>query len=97
MDTGHPECPIGQVAVGSNHRSSPHSGDWHRVLPLPSNHRQTEERSKTARRKISCGNGGPWKASKNKPRFSTLSTALGNPATPAGFPHSHSFDDCSFI
>ena len=97
MDAGHSECPAVQGAAGSNHRSSPHSGDRHGILPLPPNHRQTEERSKTARRKISCGNAGPWKAWKTKTRFSTLPTALGNPAKPAGFPHSHSFDDGPYI
>jgi hypothetical protein len=29
---------------------------------------------------------GPWKARKTKSRFSSLPTALGNPAKPAGFP-----------
>src|SRR5579872_493664 len=29
---------------------------------------------------------GPWKARKTKSRFSSLPTALGNPAQPAGFP-----------
>src|ERR1700757_4384295 len=29
---------------------------------------------------------GPWKARKTKTRFSSLPTALGNPAQPAGFP-----------
>lgn len=29
---------------------------------------------------------GPWKARKTKNRFSSLPTALGNPANPAGFP-----------
>src|ERR1700733_3084082 len=41
--------------------------------------------------KVSCGNAGPWKAWKTQERFSTLPTALGNPATAAGFPHSHSY------
>jgi hypothetical protein len=30
---------------------------------------------------------------KSYPDFSTAPTALGNPATNAGFPHSHSHDD----
>src|ERR1039458_9059679 len=41
--------------------------------------------------KVSCGNDGPWKAWKTQERFPTLPTALGNPATAAGFPHSHSY------
>src|SRR5208282_1701386 len=41
--------------------------------------------------KVSCGNDGPWKAWKTQERFPTLPTALGNPAKPAGFPHSHSY------
>src|SRR6266849_5400817 len=32
---------------------------------------------------------GPWKAWKTKPRFSTLPTALENPAEPAAFSHFH--------
>ena len=42
-----------------------------------------------------CGNDAPWKEWKSqKADFSTLSTALGNPAEnqSAGFPHSHSVD-----
>ena len=39
------------------------------------------------------GNAAPWKAWKTqKAEFSTLSTALGNPAQNAGFPHSHRAD-----
>src|ERR1019366_3268032 len=41
--------------------------------------------------KLSCGNDGPWKAWKPQERFPTLSPPLGNPATAAGFPHSHSY------
>ena len=40
--------------------------------------REAEERSQNALTKTSCGNAGPWKAWKTKPRFSTLPTALGN-------------------
>jgi hypothetical protein len=46
---------------------------------------------------MSYGNDGPWKAWKAKTRLPTLSTVLGKPAKTAGFPHSHSFDDESFI
>src|SRR5664279_4043322 len=41
--------------------------------------------------KVSCGNDGPWKAWKTQKRFPTLPTALGNPASAAVFPHSHSY------
>jgi hypothetical protein len=46
---------------------------------------------------MSCGNAGRWKAWKAKSRLPTLSTVLGKPAKAAAFPHSHSFDDCSYI
>ena len=46
---------------------------------------------------MNCGNDGPWKAWKANSRLPTLSTVLGKPAKAAGFPHSHSFDDCSYI
>jgi hypothetical protein len=43
------------------------------------------------RRAGRCGNDAPWKAWKTqKSEFPTLSTALGNPAKGAGFPHFHS-------
>jgi hypothetical protein len=35
--------------------------------------------------------------SKSKSDFSTVSTALGNPAKAAGFPHSHSDGSCEKI
>src|SRR5579862_7190986 len=48
---------------------------------------------KPPRQPNSCGNDGPWKAWKAESRLSTLSTALGNHATAARFPHSHSYGD----
>ena len=69
MDASHPECSVVQGTARSNHRSSAHSGNRHRVLPLPPNHRQTEERRKTAQPKLSRGNAGPWKAWKTTQVF----------------------------
>jgi hypothetical protein len=45
------------------------------------------ESKRTGRKAV---NDGPWKAWKTKPRFSTLSTALGNRSA---IPISHRFDD----
>ena len=42
----------------------------------------------TDRQAKSCGKAAAW-----KPLETGVPTALGNPATDAGFPHSHSHDD----
>src|ERR1700678_4367999 len=43
-------------------------------------------KTKTRRPKRAVEKAGPWKARKTKNRFSSLPSALGNPAQPAGFP-----------
>jgi hypothetical protein len=52
----------------------------------------------TTKRNKRYGNDAPWKAWKTqKAEFPTLSTALGNPAKDAGFPHFHSARGEDFI
>jgi hypothetical protein len=51
----------------------------------------------TTTRDKRCGNDAPWKVWNPATRDPTLSTALGNPAQDAGFPHSHSVGGEDFI
>jgi DNA replication protein DnaC len=79
VDPGDSQCPALQSAAGSNHGPRSHSGDGNGIISLPADAGQREERRKTGRGEMSCGNGGPWKAWKAKSRLPTLSTVLGKP------------------
>ncbi len=61
-----------------HHRPGAHPGDRDGIVPFPAHGREAEVRSQSELNSESCGNAGPWKAWKTNPRFSTLSTALGN-------------------
>src|SRR4051794_28353499 len=87
VDAGDSECQTLQSIARSHHRSGAHPRDRNRVLPLSPNPRATEEGSES--KTVGRGNDGLWKAWKANPRLPTLPTAVANPATSAGFTHSH--------
>src|SRR6476661_3778764 len=74
MDAGDSECQVVQSTAGPHHRSSPHFGNRHGIVPIPPDDGQTEER-----RKIPGGN-----------QIAMEMTALGKHGKPnPGFPPSH--------
>src|ERR1700722_4081149 len=74
--TEHPELPHGASQEESRRRLRVRRSQL--TIALIS--------TKQMRRPRAVEKAGPWKARKTKSRFSSLPTALGNPAQPAGFP-----------
>ncbi len=94
VDAGHPERATLQSAAGSNHRSSSHPGDGHRILSLPPNRGKTKEGSQAAMTSAAVEMTVRGKPGKPKSGFPPFPTAL---EIASRFPHSHSFDDCLYI
>ena len=85
MDTGDSQRAAVQSATGSHYRSSPYSGNRQRIVPIPPDDGKTKERSNNSgRHEVEMAVRG--KRGKPKAGFPSLPTALGNPATAAGFP-----------
>ena len=74
-----PNARLCKALLGSDYGSRSHSGDGNGIVSLPAEAGQREERRKTCRGEMSCGNAGPWKPWKAKSRLPTLSTVLGKP------------------
>src|SRR5437879_907428 len=86
MDAGDSECQVVQSTAGPHHRSSPHSGDRHGIVPIPPDDGQTEER-----RKIPGGNQiamemtARGKHGKSNPGFPPFPPPLEIPQNPRDF------------
>ena len=94
VDAGHSERAAVQSAAGSHHRSRSHPGDRHGILSLPPNRGEAKEGSQNALTGQAVEMTVRGKPGKPKAGFPPFPPPL---EIAARFPHSHRFDDCSYI